>query len=143
MRNQKGFSLLEILVTLVILSFGLLGIAGIIVNSLKSNQSSYSRTQASWLANDIIDRMRANRSTAEVVPSPYSLAMSASAPTDASIPSVDLKDWRDALASALPSGAGSVAVDATSSNVTVVVQWDNSHAVGGASNEKITVESHL
>lgn len=143
MRNQKGFSLLEILITLVILSFGLLGIAGIIVNSLKSNQSSYSRTQANWLANDIIDRMRANRSTAEVLPSPYALAMADEAPTDASIPSVDLADWRKALVSALPSGTGSVVVNATSSNVTVVVQWDNSHTVGGASNEKITVESHL
>jgi len=65
MRKDRGFSMLEVLVTMVIIAFGLLGVAGIIANGLKSNLSSYGRSQASWLANDIIDRMRANRATAE------------------------------------------------------------------------------
>ena len=53
-RKQTGFTMLEVLVTMVIVSFGLLGIAGIIANGLKNNQGSYARSQASWLANDIV-----------------------------------------------------------------------------------------
>ncbi len=61
MQNQQGFSLIEVMVTMLIVSIGLLGIAGIIMTSLKNSQSSYGRSQATLLANDIIDRMRANR----------------------------------------------------------------------------------
>ncbi|MFZ3288159.1 MAG: type IV pilus modification protein PilV, partial [Telluria sp.] len=71
MQRQQGFSLIEVLITMLIVSIGLLGIAGIIVTNLKHNQSSYARTQASLLVSDIVDRMRANRAAAETAPSPY------------------------------------------------------------------------
>lgn len=128
MQQQKGFSLIEVLVTMVIISFGLLGIAGVIVNALKNNNSSYARTQASVLANDIIDRMRANRTTAETAPFAYNLALGAPLPTAGNAVVVnDLTEWRTALAAAMPSGTGSVAM-ANATQVTVVVQWDDSRA---------------
>ncbi len=154
MHKQKGFSLLEVLITLVIISFGLLGIAGVIVNSLKNNQSSYSRSQATWLANDIIERMRANRSTAELSPSPYGLAMTETAPIDTSIPSTDLTEWRESLVNTMPSGGtGSVSMDGNK-KVTVIVQWNDSRASGdkvdvdervtiGLKNQQITIETRL
>lgn len=59
-RRATGFSLLEVLIALLVLSLGLLGLAALQVTSLKFNTESYYRTQATFLAYDIIDRMRAN-----------------------------------------------------------------------------------
>ncbi len=148
MNKQQGFSLLEVLITMLIVSFGLLGIAGIIVTSLKNNQSSYARSQASLMVNDIIDRMRANRSGAEASPSPYNLTLTA-APAGADIATDDLTQWRAALASNLPSGTGSVAVDDTTKKVTVTVQWDDSHGTAdtahgvGTSAQQVVLEARL
>ena len=56
----RGFSLLEVLIALLIFSLGLLGLAGLMVVSVKTNHSAYLRTQASFLAQSMADRMRAN-----------------------------------------------------------------------------------
>lgn len=61
---QRGATLIEVLVAMLILSVGLLGLAGMQMTALKSNQSAYYRSQATVLAQDIIDRMRANRTEA-------------------------------------------------------------------------------
>lgn len=58
--HEQGFTLLEVLVALLVLSIGLLGLALLQTTSLRLNTESYSRTQATLLAYDIIDRMRAN-----------------------------------------------------------------------------------
>jgi len=143
MRKQNGFSMLEVLVTIVIVSFGLLGIAGLIANSLKANHSSYARSQASWLANDIIDSMRANRSVAEVTASPYILAIGDS-PSGSGIPFDDLTAWRAKLAEVLPSGTGGVGIDAAHDNkVVVTIQWDDSRAAGGVASQQLAVETKL
>ena len=62
--RHAGFSLIEVLIALVILSVGLLGIAAMVSVAMKSKGSSYLRTQAIAQAQAIIDRMRANRATA-------------------------------------------------------------------------------
>ena len=59
--RSRGFTLVEVLVALVVLSIGLLGVAALQLTSLRSNHSSAMRSQATFLAYDIIDRMRANR----------------------------------------------------------------------------------
>lgn len=56
----KGLSLLEVLIALLVLSIGLLGIAGLQLTGLQENQNAHFRTQAVYLANDMADRMRAN-----------------------------------------------------------------------------------
>jgi type IV pilus assembly protein PilV len=148
MNKQKGFSLIEVLVTMLIISVGLLGIAGIIVNSMKSNHSAHSRSEATVLANDIIDRMRANRSVAEQAPSPYALALEAAPDATAGVPGADLAEWRTALAAGLPSGVGAVAFNAANRNVTVTVQWNDSRAGGdgetvGLEAQQLVLETHL
>jgi len=57
---RRGFTLLEVLIALLVFSLGLLGLAGLMVVSVKTNQSAYLRTQASFLAQSMADRMRAN-----------------------------------------------------------------------------------
>jgi len=58
--NQSGFSLLEVLIALLILSIGLLGIAGLQVTSKRTNFEAIQRTTATMLALEMIERMRAN-----------------------------------------------------------------------------------
>jgi len=60
----RGFTLLEVLIAIVIFSFGMLAMAGVLVLSVRVNQSAYLRTQAVFLAQSIADRMRANSSWA-------------------------------------------------------------------------------
>jgi type IV pilus assembly protein PilV len=60
-RTNAGFSMVEALVALVVLSVGMLGIAGLYVTTLRSSGSAIWRMQAVNLANDIGDRIRANR----------------------------------------------------------------------------------
>lgn len=59
-RSNRGFTLVEVLVALVVLSLGLLGLAALQLTSLQFNTNSYFRTQATVVAYDIIDRMRSN-----------------------------------------------------------------------------------
>jgi type IV pilus assembly protein PilV len=62
--HQEGFTLLEVLVSLVILMIGLLGMAGLIVNVQKADMDSYQRRQAVILLQDMVNRMNANRRVA-------------------------------------------------------------------------------
>lgn len=139
MQKQTGSSLIEIMVTILIVSFGLLGVAGVIGNGLKNNHSSYARSQASWLAADIIDRMRANRIAAEATE--YNLAIGTN-PTGVSVAAYDLIAWRKALAATLPDGKGSINMDAFM-KVTVSVQWDDSRGANGSSTQTFVTETRL
>lgn len=58
---QGGYTLIEVLVSVLILAIGLLGLAGLQLTSLKFNTDAYIRTQSTLLAYDIVDRMRLNR----------------------------------------------------------------------------------
>ncbi len=59
-QGSSGFTLIEVLVSLVILAVGLLGLAMLQTTGLRNNTNSYSRTQATYLAYDLAERMRAN-----------------------------------------------------------------------------------
>lgn len=112
---QRGFTLLEILVAIVVLSIGLLGLAGLQVVSLNNNQIAYYRAIASQQAYDIADRMRAN--LAGVSAGRYD-ALAASIPTDpdcvtnvCSVANMAIADhslWNAANARLLPAGVGTV-----------------------------------
>jgi type IV pilus assembly protein PilV len=58
--RQRGVSMVEALVALLVMSIGMLGIAGLYVSSLQANRTALLRTQAVSLVNDMLDRMRAN-----------------------------------------------------------------------------------
>jgi type IV pilus assembly protein PilV len=59
-RYQAGFSLVEVLIALVIMSVGMLGIAGLYVQSMQAGRTSMFRHHAVTLAGDVADRIRAN-----------------------------------------------------------------------------------
>lgn len=58
--RQRGFSLVEVLIALIIMSVGMLGIAGLYVQSMQAGRTSMFRHQAVTLAGDVADRIRAN-----------------------------------------------------------------------------------
>lgn len=59
-RKQSGFSLVEVLIALVIMSVGMLGIAGLYVHSMQAGRTSMLRHHAVTLVGDVADRIRAN-----------------------------------------------------------------------------------
>lgn len=63
-RKQRGFSMIEVLIALVVLAIGLLGFALLQTMNLRYTQSANQRTQATNLAYDLLDQMRANRLSA-------------------------------------------------------------------------------
>ena len=60
MKQQLGFNLVEVLIALIIMSIGMLGIAGLYVNSLQAGRTSMFQHHAVTLAGDVADRIRAN-----------------------------------------------------------------------------------
>lgn len=120
-RRVSGMTLIEVLVAVLILSIGLLGLAGLQTLSLRSNHSAYLRSQATILAYDIADRMRANRQSA--LSGWYNIELEEAASSDTSIAATDLKEWKAALSTVLPAGDGSITVN--DGNVTIIVAWDD------------------
>jgi len=126
-QKQQGFTLLEVLIALLVLSIGLLGLAALQTTSLRSNQMASMRTTATQLAYDISDRLRAN--PAGVAAGEYVLAGGAT-PTGTSVAAADLIAWNLAVV-ALPGGRSSITqCDGTSvppcDGLThvITVQWD-------------------
>lgn len=60
-KNQAGISLIEVLVSMLIVAFGVLGLAALQARSMNSEFESYQRSQAIILANDMVERVRMNR----------------------------------------------------------------------------------
>jgi len=124
-------ALVEVLVALVVMSVGLLGIAALQITSLRNNYASSLRTQATALADDIIDRMRANRSAA--VPSgggasQYATLIGDPMQTGNTRAQLDLRSWRQALQTNLPGSGtttadGQVAVDTGTRIATITIRW--------------------
>jgi type IV pilus assembly protein PilV len=136
---MRGFTLLEVLVAVLVLSIGLLGLAGLMASSLKNSHSAYQRTQATWLAYDMLDRMRANRAVALALG--YNLALGAD-PGGSGLAADDLSEWDTALADTLPAGDGSILVNADRT-VTIIVQWNDTRGTGGGATEQFRVDTQL
>lgn len=138
-KSVRGVSLIEVLVTVAVLSIGLLGLAGLQANGTKFNHSAYLRSQATIMAYDIADRMRANRAAA--LAGTYNIAIGAAAPAGASIPATDLQNWKAILAARFPVGDGRV--QSLPNNVfEIEVRWDDGRLVN-AGTDSIVVRVRI
>jgi type IV pilus assembly protein PilV len=143
--KQTGFTLLEVLVAMLVLAIGLLGLAGVMTSSMRDNLSASHRTQATWMASGIIDRMRANRLSA--IGGSYTTALGspgACSPVfpGGTIQAQDVAAWKNQLACVLPAGDGAVAVAATG-RTTVSIRWNDSRGTQGQANQTFIVETQL
>lgn len=164
--RAHGFTLVEVLVALVVLSIGLLGVAKLMLFSSNSNDSAYLRSQATDLAYQMLDNMRAN--TPQATNGDYTTMASAAAVNPgfsciATNPCVnlalyDVYRWKLRLnansglnpAGALPQGQGSVVtvVNGSQTQVTITVTWNdsvaqNSLSGGALGTQQMVLESIL
>lgn len=132
---ESGFSMIEILVTIVIISIALLGSAGLQAYSLKTNQGGQFRNQAAFLVADIVERMEANKKYAADIASLTVYGDSASMTTSttdcsstnctaAQLAAYDMTQWQANIASAVPSGTGTVSgVAGNPATYSITVNW--------------------
>jgi type IV pilus assembly protein PilV len=118
--KQSGATLIEVLVSLLILSTGLLGMSGLQTMSLRNTHTSYLRTQAAAMSADIIERMHANAQGAAVdsytatTTGYFSEAcLSSIGCSSSALAMHDLAEWRAALTAGLPDGAGVICRDSS------------------------------
>ena len=134
LRKQRGFSMIEVLVTVLILAIGLLGLAGLQTTALRSNHSALLRSQATVLAYDIADRLRANRTAA--LDGGYDIDLEDTL-TGTSMVAADIIAWKGNLAAMLPLGDGAIerVRNGDRTTFTIVVQWDDSRGEDPAKKE--------
>lgn len=109
--RQKGFTLLEVMVAVFVLSIGLLGLANLQVVTLKATQSADLKSQASILITDMLNRMKANQNAAYA--GNYAIDIDDDPPAvQDTTANTDLFQWRRTVGQQLPGGTGSVACPA-------------------------------
>ena len=140
-RAVAGVGLIEVLIAVVILSFGMLGIAALQTTSLRNSQSSLERSQAVVETYAILDAMRANLDVARI--GGYDLAtMTCAAPDAGGLAATDLHAWILDLKSQLgPAACGQIACGSLSCKITV--RWDDSRGTGGSSAQQLVTETRL
>ena len=138
--NNRGFSMIEVLVAIVILTFGMLGIAALQALALRGSQSSIARNEAVAQSYAILDAMRANQAVASI--GGYDLGMTCAPPATGTLAQTDLHDWITGLQASLGAGAcGSIACTDTQCNVSV--QWDDSRGLGGSNTQTVSTWSRI
>jgi type IV pilus assembly protein PilV len=127
--QNGGFSLLEVLITILIMSFGLLGMAALIISGVRSNNIAHYRSVASKQTEDIADRMRANLagvtagnydSLAESMPASDDCLAGACSP--AQMATYDHAQWNRANSILLPGGRGTVG-GSLAAGYTITLMW--------------------
>ena len=139
--SQRGVGLVEVLVSVLVVTLGLLGAAALQATALRNNQGSYERTQSSILTQGIFDAMRAN--LAGVNANNYNTGgWVCLAPAAANLASSDIARWVGNLQTQIHSGAcGSI--NCAAGACTVGVRWDDARATGGAAAQEISMQAQL
>ncbi len=162
MNKDSGFTLIEVLIATLVLAVGLLGLAGLQATSIRNNLSAYNRSQATQLAYDMADRMRANKkesldpTTGNVITASTYLTIAPTAAvaqascvttvgcTGAQMAQNDLFQWNAALTGTMPGALGTIAVVVATGVFTVTVNWDdNRDGVVNASDPNFLVSFQL
>jgi type IV pilus assembly protein PilV len=149
-RRQAGATLIEVLVSILILMFGLLGLVGVMIQSQRAQLDAFQREQALLLAQDMVSRMTVNKAAAPCyVLATYIGADNATAPVASACAGVttaqaarfasDMADWLAQLQGAgeklaatsapvggIPTARGCITQDATSGIYLVSVAWQGS-----------------
>lgn len=152
-RLTSGFTLIEALIALLVLTIGLLGAAGMLLTSVRNSHNSYLRSQASFIADSLLERMRANPlaiwgghyNGALDSTTPAAPACAASGCTPAQVAGHDRKAIARMVAQHLPLGGGNVTcatvgvspvrnfgISPVNGQCTISVRWNEKRDVDAA-----------
>ena len=134
--KQNGLGMIEVLVALVIMAVGLLGLAAMQVTATQTTTQSAQKTQAILLAEDMIERVRANQSNAGSydgvsVGSDDSCSLNYT-PSGSNVASNDVNGWGNSVRCLLADGSGQVEVDTSARTVEVTLSWESRKDSGDA-----------
>ena len=147
MKQQAGFTMIEILVATLVLTVGILGVAALQLTSFQTNQSAYARSQAIYITQDIFDRIRANpegyRNTTTYdafdsnvgggLPADPACVVSNAGCSSLQMAQQDIREWSanfnnvfgaENYRPRLPNGRGLVTRNGTTNDFTATVSWD-------------------
>jgi type IV pilus assembly protein PilV len=132
----SGFTLIEVLITLVIFAVGLLGLATMQLQGMQYIHSAYVRTQAQVMSYDILDRLRANRIEAmntnnytwllNADPLPLVTNCTTAVCTESQMALYDIFEWRQLVAEHLPQGRGDISFETLATGgrlYTIEIRW--------------------
>ncbi len=141
----RGVGLIEVLVAVAILAFGLLGIAALQATALRNSQSSYERSQAVTLTYSILDRMRANLTVTHA--GGYNTTKLCTVdPSDGTQAGNDIHDWMNEVQKVMGNTACGTINCNQPLNVyqcTITVEWDDSRGTKGDANQKLSTSTAI
>jgi len=147
-RHQRGVTLIEVLIAVLVVSVGLLGLAGLQTVSMQYSHSSYMRTYANNMAYDLADRMRANRESALNNDYDIDVDLGDSHPgsnsDSSSMAQRDLYKWWSSVDQTLPQPTAEVTVDG-SGVATIDIEWldDRAEEDSGNKRTQFTLETGI
>lgn len=142
MKSNAGFGMIEILVSLLVLAIGLLGLASLQTTSLTQSSETRNRSQAILLADDMFERIRANRNdiASYVVAAGNAPACnSAFKVANTSVVTDDISEWQNSLGCLLPGGNGTIQINGQVA--TVDITWNTN--TGNSDDGSVTMEARL
>lgn len=162
-RGQRGFTLIEVLVSMLILLVGILGTASMQLLSMQNNQNAYIRSQATYIAAEFLDRIRSNpdghrtgeyddielAAAADVPASPSCIATAAGCAADG-MADQDVREWaghffnldnQTGYKPTIPAGSATVSRNVLTDEYTVVVAWQEKDWTEDADGNAVRADS--
>lgn len=144
--TQRGTSLVEVLMAMLLMSFGVLAMTAMQAHAIQHSQTTESRARATLLANDLGDRMRANpaplgnwqaydltSTSTSTPPASASACQGTAVCTFDEMATADLAQWQQQLAGSLPQGRGHVRTIGTQADIWVI--WDDTDQAGAQAHD--------
>lgn len=140
MRGERGFTLIEVLIAVLVLSVGLLGLAALQATALRNNQSSLQRSAGVVYTYSIIESMHANVDAARA--GTYNMGRICTVPAGGTLIQNDQRQWMRMLQQNL--GADACGAIACASDLCkVTVEWNDSRAKEGDAAQTFSTEVRL
>ncbi|WP_165495787.1 type IV pilus modification protein PilV [Marinobacter halodurans] len=146
-RGEKGFTMIEVLVALLILAIGLLGVVGVQALAMKSTTNSNVRSQVNLLAYDMVERIRANVPGVQAgaydnITASKTLPGCGTSCTPTQMAAIDSNEWFSNLNSTLP-GFTSASVKYASGVATITINWSERDLGNDAVNQSYKLDARI
>jgi type IV pilus assembly protein PilV len=141
-KSQSGFSLLEAMISVLLLSVGALGVAGLQSVSLKNSKSADERGRVASLAQMMVDDASLRYSLMQTESNTLVQTTYANFPC-ANAPATVLQSWRRRLDCEIPGAQGLVDFDRSQKRLIIRVRWDDSRGQDGSATQEFVLDTRL